>query len=404
MPGTSSTLRFVDEFIKERTDLWNFSESQREKSTSVGMIAWLLNTLVRNSNDDLKPKDLTLAIHSLIQMEQRYTVDFTWLNGEPLNDIMNSTRGKIYDALINCSIKEVRINQNRAFWDNEIEKLFTERLLSKTASTEFYWSVGFNIPQISYLNMSWLSAHKSALMSYETDEFEQPVFYGYLLFSAQLYTNLFDFFYDEYLQQVPVLTDTSNISRRFVEHVWVAYAIDLPRAERLIDYLIASENPQQLLFLVDRIKIEQTATNTQRIRRIWKSILSIAERSDDRDLQNKLFELIYFVEILSDFSESDLDLFERTIALGGININSYRLLKMVEGKINAQEFSVGGRLLNILLDNISSEAYFDEEKIIEMVETLYQHKELTLADQISIKAVERKNFRLVKVYNKYHLN
>lgn len=396
------TFDFINSFIDQRKDLWDFSEDGREKSSSVGMIAWVFNTVVRNNEYLLKLDDVRLAIDALIKMENRYSVEFSWLNNEPVTDIINSTRGKIYDALMNCSIREVKIQAAQPFWDEQVQRLFTKRLTTKSGSTEFYWSLGFNIPQISYLDMNWLENNKDLLMEYKEDRFDNPVFYGYLLSSSQLYKNLFKFFYASYFAQVALLVDSSATTRRLVEHIWVAFAIDLSQANELIDFLIQSENEQQLGFLIDRIKIEDGVTNDYKIRYVWSAVLPIAEKSGNKNLRSKAFEMVYFAELLNEFKEVDLDLFMRTLSLGRSDINSYRLLKIVEAKLKIKNYALAGQLLEILLENVNSEAFFDEDKLIEIIEVLYQNQELSLADQIAIAAVERKNFRLVPIYNKYH--
>jgi hypothetical protein len=396
------TFSFINSFIDQRQDLWDFSEEGREKSSSVGMIAWVFNTVVRNNEYLLNVNDVKLAIDTLIKMENNYSLEFTWLNNDPVTDIMNSTRGKIYEALMGCSIREVKIQAAQPFWDEKVQQLFTKRLTTHPGSTEFYWSLGFNIPQISYLNMNWLKNNKNVLMEYKDDRFDNPVFYGYLLFSTQLYTNLFEFFYATYFSQVTALIDNSVATRRLAEHIWVAFAIDLPGANQLIDRLIQSENEQQLGFLIDRIKIEDGITKDQKIRYVWDTILPIAEKSGSKSLRNKAFEMVYFAELLSDFINHDLDLFMRTVSLGRSDINSYRLLKIIEAKLKTKNYALSGQLLEILLNNVTSEAFFDEGKLIEIIEVLYQNQELKLADQIAIAAVERRNFRVVSVYNKYH--
>ncbi|WP_029985440.1 hypothetical protein [Pedobacter jeongneungensis] len=62
------------------------------------------------------------AIQSLVVMEARYNESFDWINSDLVNDIMNSCRGHIYDAMAACSIREVKVKGGEPFWDEKVKK------------------------------------------------------------------------------------------------------------------------------------------------------------------------------------------------------------------------------------------------------------------------------------------
>jgi len=254
-------------------------------------------------------------------MEARFTGDFEWLNNDPVNDIMNSARGHIYDAMIACSLQEVRIEGGAPFWDEDVRSLFTQRLVEKTGGIEFYWSLGFKVPQISYLDMDWLKYFKDTLVEVQDDKNQLPVFYGFILFAGQLYTNLYELFYPTYLSQIHVKINHPTIVRRLVEHIWVAFAIDLDKSKPLIDQIIDSADLQKITSLIDRIKIEDSLQKDDKIRYVWARVMTIVEKSTDPYLQEKAFEMVYFAELLQNFNVEDLDFFNRTISLKKSDVN-----------------------------------------------------------------------------------
>lgn len=398
----SRLLDFIRMLVENRPDIWDLSIDGRDKSGSIGMIAWTLRTLVRNNDYDITIDQIKNAIQSLIVMEAKYNGAFEWLNNEPVNDIMNSSRGQIYEALIACSIREVKVAGGEPFWDEEVRDVFTRRLTERSGSVEFYWSLGFKVPEISYLDMEWLENYKELLIEVQNGKYKLPVFYGYLLFSGQLYTNLYELFYSTYLSQIGEKIENATIVRRLVEHVWVAFAIDLEKSDSLLDGVIESADIQKLAFLIDRIKIEDSLDIDEKTRFVWEKILFIAEVSKDRHLKEKAFEMVYFAELLKDFSVPDLNLFNRTISLEKADVNTYRLLKIVEAKLRDMNYEMAGQLLVIVLEKVSADAYFDEGKLIEILEDLYKNGKSQYADRIAIDAVDRRNFNAIGIYNKYH--
>lgn len=398
----SLLLNFFRILVENREDLWDLSTDARDKSGSVGMIAWMLKTLIRNNDYNITIEQIKLAIHSLIVMEGKYTGDFELLNNEPVNDIMNSSRGHIYDAMIACSIREVKVIGSEPFWDEGVKDVFSQRLVEKSGSVEFYWSLGFNIPQISYLDMEWLVSFRELIIEVKEGAYKLPVFYGYLLFSGQLYTNLYKLFYPTYRSQISEKINNPTIVRRLVEHIWVAFAIDLEYSDDLLNGILESADIQKLVFLIDRIKIEDARNTDEKIRYVWERILAYAEGSADKHLKEKSFEMVYFVELLSDFTVADLDLFNRTISLEKADVNTYRLLKIVETKLRIKKYEMAGQLLEILLQKISADAFFDESKLTGILEDLYENGHGDYADRIAIGAVDRGNFSAIGIYNKYH--
>ncbi|WP_025142145.1 hypothetical protein [Pedobacter jeongneungensis] len=170
----------------------------------------------------------------------------------------------------------------------------------------------------------------------------------------------------------------------------------------MLNTIIKSADIQKLEFLIDRMKIEDVLDKDEKIRDVWGKILSIAEVSDDRHLKEKAFEMVYFAKLLANLTIADFDLFNRTISLEKADVNTYRLLKIVETKIRTNNYEMAGQLLELLLQKISADAYFDESKLIEILEHLYKNGQIKYADRIAIGAVERGNFGAV-IYNNYHL-
>ncbi|MFD2966294.1 hypothetical protein [Sphingobacterium bambusae] len=395
-------LPFIDTILEKRHDLWDVTSDEREKSNAVGMIASLINSVFENKECKLTGEHISSAIEILIKLETNYIIEFEWLNNDPIMDITNSTRGKIYDALINASIKRVGLQNGPPAWDQSVKSLFTERLVSSCKIAEFYWCLGFYIPQISYLDMDWLKMNRHEMLKYREGKYKNPVFYGYLLFSQQLYKNLYDLLRDEYERQLSTLTDDNLITRRFVEHIWIAYTIDLQGANKLLTELISMGNERQIASLIDRIKIEDHISKAQKIRYVWELVLVLAEGSSNTTLREKVYEMVYFAEIINNFGDADLPIFYRTLRLGKQSLNTYRLLKIIEAKVAVGETKLAGTLLQMLLENCSQEAYFDEMKLIEILKELYENNLKAIADTIAIMAVERKNFGVVSVYNSFH--
>uniref|UniRef100_UPI0026003D91 hypothetical protein n=1 Tax=uncultured Mucilaginibacter sp. TaxID=797541 RepID=UPI0026003D91 len=192
-------LAFFLKLAETRAELYDFEIEDREKSGAIGMIGWLVQSVLQIDEVGVRSEILDLSAQLLLLLDDKYTRPFEWLNNDPGFDIINATRGKLYRAMITCSLNANKSNGDQpGIWRYDIRERFTSHVTSSDCE-EFFWSIGFYIPEVSYLNFDWLKKHKDDIFQDRESFGGDIAFYGYLMYAASVYNNLFELLLDRYL-------------------------------------------------------------------------------------------------------------------------------------------------------------------------------------------------------------
>jgi hypothetical protein len=396
-------LVFFSDVVKNRRDLWDFSTEGREKSNAIGMLAWFIESVVQDNELGLEKPAVQLASSVLVTAEGKYDIAFEWLNDDPGFDIINSTRGKLYKAMIASSMRENKLNGDLpGFWNAEIESCFTRRLTDQSNYVEFFWSIGFYTPQISYLNFEWLSQHKNEIYIQRPEFGGDVAFLGYLLFSSRVYTNIFELLRDRYEFALQHPLPDGQTKKRLVEHIYVAYVITLSGSDKLMELLLEKRDLSALSNLIDRISNPDVDITDDITIGLWGRLLDIAENTNDRNFKKAISRTTEFIEIIKNIDTRTEKLFETALGYFESGTPTYRLFKAVESKVDGQQAEAAGRLLILLLMQLSGGTYLDDEMVNNLIKKLYELNLRRLADKAAIEAVMRKDFGAVDIYNKFH--
>lgn len=394
---------FFTVLIRERDDLWDFSDdTQHNKSNAVGMIAWLIYTNASNTKNKVTVDIIRKGIDLLITMEGRYKGDFIWLNNDHSFDIINSTRGKLYQAMITSSLREIEIDKTHGiYWNNRVKDLFTKRVSDQSLITEFYWSAGFFTPQIGYLDMNWLANFKDDLFIDRKELSGDAAFNGYLLLSPQLYTNIFQLLIGNYQNAINKLTEAGSITKKLVEHIEVAYLTSKHDADKLMENLLESKHFVQMKYLIASINYNVNLLDDQKLAYLWKNILKLIEQNNTSQLRKALVGTVEYIGYVKIMTNEFLQMFQTAILMADQDIPTYNIIKIIQNKFDKGLYTEGGQILLILLSNKKLNFSFDNKDITDLLTKLYENKQKDIADKISIVAVERMNFEVINTYNQY---
>lgn len=394
-------LAFFLKLVETRAELWDFGTDGRDKSGAVGMISWLIQAILQVEEVGGRPEILDLSAHLLLLLDEKYTQPFEWLNNDPGFDIINATRGKLYRAMITCSLNSNKNSGDKpGIWRNDIRERFTSHVLSAN-NEEFFWSIGFYTPEVSYLDFDWLTKYKDNIYQ-DREVFGGDIaFYGYLMYAARVYNNIFELLYNRYVNAL--LTDIKQdlIKRRLSEHIYVAYVIGLPQSNQLMEALLDSGNPALLKCLVDRMRTPDLELTDKLLITLWTKVLDIAEYLKDRAFRQSVAETVELLDQTKTVNEDIFSLFERAVGFFDFGAPTYRLMRAIETKANQGLTDEAGRLLYLLLEKANDKIYLDIEMINQILLKLYRAGEKDLADNIALSAVNRKDFEAVPIYNQF---
>ncbi|GAB4093534.1 hypothetical protein [Flaviaesturariibacter terrae] len=399
----NNVLDFLVDLLDDQ-GLWE-SDSSSKNSVSglLGMIAWFINEGVKDRDSPLVINgNAEKSIDILQLIERRYDKPFVYLNGnrDKQFDIINSTRGHIYEALISVSIALAKNDPSVERWNKKVRDIFTNRINDETYLDELYWSIGFYLPQISYLDWEWVVTNKAAIFI-QNEKIDDFAFKGYLLYSNRLYTNLFELLEEYYVRALNSYSTDDVYSSRIIEHVVIAKSINNPIGEKLLKSIF--DQKEVLLFkkLVEVIDRRTAFLAQEELVVIWEGILSKLRSDGSVEAKNVAYATSEFLENVTEINEKVIDLFSNAISQREDAQRIYQLIGYAARFIYDSPV-LGGRLLLTLVKSIKGDFSIGMENLLTATEVLFERDEIDIADKICIHLVEQGNYRAKDLYNKFH--
>ena len=103
---------------------------------------------------------------------------------------LNSTEGKILDAMLNYSLRMYRVVEKK--WDEDIKKYFTEKITEKKY-IEVFTIVGQYLPQFNTLDKKWVESYFDLIFPLGDPNILKASISG-LFFNSTVYSNFYSLF------------------------------------------------------------------------------------------------------------------------------------------------------------------------------------------------------------------
>lgn len=384
-------LNFVDHMIGEQK-FWEqkYESKSNYRNWIVGVMAELIEEGTRDDRRAFDAQLLPLAEKILFTLARNAESDIVDIV-DVVTSVLNSTRGKIFSAMTNLSLRAARLSKKEKGkrWRQEIEDYFTEGLarVNEFNSIEFSVIIGEYLPQFSYLDDKWVSDNINRIFPKENEHYWTVAFTGYLFHSSQLFKDLYQLLRNNshYSKALETKFKDSIGTQRTVQHIGIAYLSGLESlndTESLISQMLKRKNPDQLLELVrffwalrDKLPDEYKP----RIKPLWGKLFErLSAHTDpvDEKILAHLFGWLTFIDELDEQALEWLKLSARYIQpVEEILFMGY-LLK------HAQK--TPDKVAVIYLEMLNSDRFpsHDQQKIIELVTMLYEKGEKQAADRI----------------------
>lgn len=398
--GTSIDRRKILEVTKiiltTREEIWNSDDSNNENGSMIGMICWMLRDAAER--EVFMISELEKGAEILIIIDQRFTKPFHYLNqNKDKNfDIINSTRGKLYDAMVKLSLKiaKPKSEQSTERWYSPIRDVFSKRLQDGSFFDEFYWTLGMFTPHINYLDGTWWKEKREQIFI-NTDKIQDYAFKAYLLYTRSLYADLFENL-KEYYYRLLHSHDEKIYCDRIVEHAVIAVVYNMNGAAELLNAILDSKKVEYLAHLVDFLdKRNLPQLNDAMMINFWQKIL---DATKEIDATKVVYATTEFIETIQEFSPQVVILFETAVANYSVSPRIYRIIERIIDQFETQP-KEAGQMLEALLLKIKDDFSFQKEKTIEALQMLYNTDQKDRANRIALHLAEYGNFYVRDVYN-----
>lgn len=398
--------------IVEPYDIWKeeYETGSNYRSLIIGEIAELIENGTKSDKHAFNERLLPIARKILLIVAGRTESDLGDM-GDLITSVINSTVGKILTAMINYSLRYARLKKTEGNekWEKTVKEYFVRCLdeESKFHTTEYFVIVGLYLVNLYYLDKTWVQENINKLFPKDDQVNWKAAFVGYLLGSSQLSKDIYSIhkINQNYSKALQTEFDDEISLNRLVQHISIGYLQgleELKDEQSLINRLITTENPKQLLSLVRffwMLRDKLPNESQRKIKPLWGSLIPIlAKHKEDPKFQEILASLSQWLVLIEKLDGEIVGWLK--LSVGFIQDDQLMffikyLLKHVEGFPN--------EVAEIYLEMLNSNIFpsHDQENIRKLIGTLYEKNLEGVANRICSMYLDKGYYFLKPLYEEH---
>ena len=181
---------------------------------------------------------------------------------EVINDlvtsVMNSSRGKVYVAAINYSLRYARLycREKEDRWVASIKSEFDARLDKTTEpGLELSAIIGWYLANIFYLDKEWVTGNINKIFDFESEKHWEAAFVGYIVMTSTIYEELYKLLKENrhYEKGLSCSFTDKHVEEKLVQNIAIGYLAgwdDFEGADSLLRKLLDTGNTKYISELV----------------------------------------------------------------------------------------------------------------------------------------------------------
>jgi hypothetical protein len=385
-------LDFISQII-ESDDFWNKESGEGRfnyRKMIIGQIANLIEEGTRDDKHAFDEKFLPLAEKILLILAKKTESDLYDMK-DLVTSVLNSSKGKIFSAMINYSLRYARLHKKEQEdkWIETIKDDFTKRLDREVESTiEFSVILGEYLQNLYYLDKKWVDNNVNRIFLKDYETHWKAAFTGYLFYSSTVYKKLYFLLkdnnhYDKGLQSE---FSDNHIIERLIQHTCVGYIEGWEKLDdelSLISKLIKNNNVNQLSAIVSffwMLRNKLTDKIKAKVKPLWKVLIQqLSKNQEDIECQKIIADLSNWLCLVDEIDEETVE----WLKLSAKYQVEYNTIFFIEYLLQHVEHTPD-RVGDIYLEMLESDIYpeYKKEYIQEIVKKLYDQQQKPVADKI----------------------
>ncbi len=405
----------VFDFIKyliTPDDFWN--EENRGfnyRNWIISLIAELIEEGTKDDNRAFSPEFLPVAKNILLILLEKNISDLPDMN-DLVTSVLNSTKGKIFSAMVNYSLRYARLykRENEERWEKSIKEEFTKRLNRKIESSlEFSVILGEYLTNLYFLDKKWVIDNINRIFPTDNDIHWKATFTGYLFYSSRVYKDIYFLLRENghYAKAIKTEFNKPYITERLVQHICIGFLENwekLEDEESIIFQLIENKNINQLLEIVNffwLLRNKLTDNIKSKVKPLWKKLYELTEKNEKiqeyEKLLSNLSKWLCLIDEIDDEIYVWLKISAKYVDMG---FDIHFFIENLMQHVLKTPKKVGEIYLEMLNANIYPD--YNQEHIQKIVRLLYDNQEKEIADRICNLYGEQGYWFLKDIYNKYN--
>lgn len=386
-------LNFVFQIV-ESDDFWN--EKYEKKSYNyrnwiISQIAELIEDGTKDDNHSFDAKLLPQAEKILLLLAEKTESDLSEMN-DLVTSVLNSSKGKIFSAMINYSLRCARLikSKQEERWVKAIKEDFDKRLDRKVESSlEFSLTLSEYLAYISYLDKKWVIDNINQIFLEDNDIHWKAAFTGYLFYSSIVYKDHYFLLRENghYTKALQTEFSDAHITERLVQHICIGYLEDWEKLDdktSLISKLIENRNVNQLSAIVNFFWMLQNKLTDKiraKVKSIWKVLFELLSQNEENpEYQKIISNLSEWLSLIDEIDEQALEWLKLSAKYIQADVNISFFIEYLLKHAEKSPAKVGEIYLEML--NVDVYPDYKKENIKEIVRILYDQGQKDIANKI----------------------
>ena len=373
-------------------DFWNEEyKDSNYRNWIISRIAELIEDGTKDDNHAFGPELLPEAEKILLILVEKTKFDLSDMK-DLVTSVLNSTKGKIFSAMINYSLRYARLykRKNEERWVNSIKEDFTKRLNREIEpSLEFSVILGEYLANLYWLDKKWVTDNLNKIFPKDNDTYWKAAFTGYLFYSSRVYKDLYFLLRknEHYAKAIKTEFNDSHITERLVQHICIGYLEDwekLEDKESLIFQLIENKNINQLSAIVSFFWMLRDELNDKikiKVKPLWKTLYELVRQNEENPKYQKLISnLSKWLSLIDEIDDEIFEWLKLSAKYVDRDYNTPFFIEYLLKHASETPAKVGEIYLEMLNANIYPD--YKKEDIQEIVHLLYYKNEKESAGRI----------------------
>ncbi len=392
-------LSFILKII-ELKDFWDekFEEGRYNyRDSMISQIAELIHEGTRDDSHAFDPALLPEAEKILLLLVEKTESRLSDM-GNLITSVLNSTKGKIFTAMVNYSLRYARLckkGDDEERWKESIKDDFDKRLdRAYEDSLEFSVILGEYLPNLNYLSKKWVMDNVNRIFPKENETHWKAAFTGYLFYANTVYKELYLLLrkYEHYDKALGSDFKDRHISERLVQHICTGYLQECEKLDdddSLISKLFKNDKSEQLSEIVSFfLMLPDRPINKVKIKPLWKILLELVSQNIDKsEYQIIISDISKWVSLIDEIDDEMFEWLKLSTKYVGINHNTSLFVEYLAKHVDREPEKVG----KLYVEMLNAEIYpdYQDEEIKAIVETLYKRAQKDIADRICNRYFEK---------------
>jgi len=363
---------------------WESEKSKYDyRNWTIQQISELIEEGCKDDEHSYPDEFTSISANILIKLDQICDTKIAF-SKRLIDYVINSSKGAIYSALIQVSLKNAR-HEGIKTWLREIKDYFSHIIRNPdTQSLEFFFVIGRYLSNLFYMDTEWIMDNVDTIFSKSDEEIWVASFQGYL--SGQPRNrDSFELLNErgDYLRAINYDFKNDIIERSLMNTLATFYLLEAvsPLDNPPIKFMIDKQDPSQLSYLSNFYwRNNEKLTEPQRdlVIDLWTVIL---ESIDDKDQKGELYNsLSSLLNVISELNSKSIKVLLETIQFMDIQASHIILVDNLLRLLEQNPKIIGEAYL--LVSEKVDYPYAEEDSIKKLVEELYRLDEKEIANKI----------------------